>query len=65
MTSEQVEIIGKRPSDAARLAIVLRQTQWELDRVAFNLPEGRVTQHEREQLADALVTLAGLLRSAD
>ncbi|GAA2340663.1 hypothetical protein GCM10009854_16380 [Saccharopolyspora halophila] len=53
---------AKYPADNARLAVALRQAQWDMDDVAFNLPEGRVTPVEREKLADALVRLAEQLR---
>lgn len=48
-------------SEDARLAVVLRTAQWELDEVAFALPRGEVTQEQRARLARTLATLAGLL----
>jgi hypothetical protein len=48
-------------TDNARLAVVLRTAQWELDDVAFALPRGEVTDEQRARLAQTLATLADLL----
>ena len=45
-----------------QLAVLLREAQWEIDAMAFDLPAGRCTPERRERLADALVKLAELLR---
>ncbi|SFS54252.1 hypothetical protein SAMN05660874_01664 [Saccharopolyspora flava] len=47
---------------SAKFAVVLREAQWELDRVAFRLPRGEVSRAERHRLADALIELADVLR---
>lgn len=54
---EQVMLI-----DDGQLAVLLRTAQWEIDALAFDLPAGRCTSERREQLADALVKLAEVLR---
>lgn len=64
MNVQESRLIGKPQSPSAQLATVLRQAQWDLDHVAFNLPNGTVSQPEREKLADALTRLAELLRGA-
>lgn len=46
----------------ANFAVVLRETQWELDQVAFRLPRGEVSRTERRRLADVLTELAEQLR---
>lgn len=46
----------------AHLAVLLREVQWEIDAMAFDLPAGRCTPERRKQLADMLVTLADVLR---
>lgn len=48
-------------NDNARLAVVLRTAQWELDEVAFALPRSEVTDDQRARLAQTLATLANLL----
>lgn len=48
--------------DDGQLAVLLRTAQWEIDALAFDLPAGRCTPERREQLADALVKLAEVLR---
>ena len=60
-TTEQP--IGEAMRPLARVAVVLREAQWELDRIAFRLPRGEVTAAERAEPADTLVELAGLLRN--
>lgn len=47
-------------TDNARLAVLLRTVQWELDEVAFALPRGEVTPPQRARLAQNLATLADL-----
>lgn len=49
-------------TENARLAVVLRTAQWELDEVAFALPRGEVTDEQRARLAQTMATLADLLR---
>ncbi|WP_141921332.1 hypothetical protein [Halopolyspora algeriensis] len=49
-------------SRAARLAVLLRRAQWELDDVAHALPEGRVSGAQCRTLAEGLEQLAGALR---
>lgn len=44
--------------------MLLRQTQWMLDDVAFDLPAGRVTPQKRTELAEILEQLAELVRAA-
>ena len=46
----------------AQLAVLLRELQWEIDAMAFDLPAGRCTPERREQLADMLIMLADALR---
>ncbi|MBQ0926632.1 hypothetical protein [Saccharopolyspora endophytica] len=45
-----------------QLAVLLREVQWEIDAMAFDLPAGRCTPERREQLAEVLVKLAEVLR---
>lgn len=45
------------------LAVVLRQTQWELDHVAFGLPRGEITEEERTRLVHSLRELAYVLEA--
>lgn len=45
-----------------QLAVLLREVQWEIDAMAFDLPAGRCTPERREQLADVLVRLSEVLR---
>ncbi|GAA2332172.1 hypothetical protein GCM10009854_04220 [Saccharopolyspora halophila] len=47
---------------AANFAVVLREAQWELDRVAYRLPRGEVSSVERHRLAGMLTELADQLR---
>lgn len=61
----KIEPVGNPASPRAQLATVLRQAQWDIDHVAFNLPHGAVSQAERETLADSLTALAELLRGVD
>lgn len=65
MTRLHEQTIGERQSPTAQLATALRQAQWDLDHVAFNLPNGTAPRAERETLADALTALAGMLRNLD
>jgi hypothetical protein len=51
-------------SPEAQLAVLLRMVQWHLDEVAHNLPAGRATMAEREDLADMLEDLAGFVRAS-
>lgn len=44
------------------LAVVLRQTQWLLDELAHKLPAGQVPAVQRNEAADTLHSVAGLLR---
>jgi len=55
------EAIGNPISPEATLAILARQAQWEIDRVAFGLPEGKITTSECRSLADVLSGLSALL----
>lgn len=57
------QTIGEPTRPLARFAVVLREAQWELDRIAFLLPRDEVSATEREALADTLVELAELLRT--
>jgi hypothetical protein len=59
------ELIDNPSKPSSQLATVLRQAQWDIDDVAFNLLNGRVSRIEREDLADALAALADLLRGFD
>lgn len=61
--------MSQQISAGGRLAIVLRQCQWDLDAIAFKLPRNQnltdpVTEQDCKNLADQLEELAGLLRSA-
>lgn len=47
----------------SQLAVLLRQAQWALDDAAHDLPVGRATGGQREQLAATLETLALVLRA--
>lgn len=42
-----------------------RAMQWRLDEAAFELGGGRYTQHQRDELAADLMSLAEVLRSDD
>jgi hypothetical protein len=44
------------------LSVVLRQTQWALDDVAYRLPSGRMSTERCEELAVILEQVAALLR---
>ena len=57
------QTIGEPMRPPARFAVVLREAQWELDRIAFLLPRDEVSAAEREELAQTLVELAELLRN--
>lgn len=57
--------IGSPMCRSANFAVVLREAQWELDRVAFRLPRGEVSRTERRRLADALIELAEQLRDCE
>ncbi|MDI2032564.1 hypothetical protein QFW96_28350 [Saccharopolyspora sp. TS4A08] len=57
--------IGRPMCRSASFAVVLREAQWELDRVAFRLPRGEVSRAERHRLADALIELAEVLRDCE
>ncbi|PKW14419.1 hypothetical protein A8926_2032 [Saccharopolyspora spinosa] len=46
----------------AQLAVLARETQWELDEAAFELGGGRYTSDQRRKLADRLFGLAEALR---
>ena len=59
---EENRRIGRPMCRSANFAVVLREAQWELDRVAFRLPRGEVSRSERHKLADALAELAEVLR---
>ena len=52
---------GGVTSDKARLAVLLRRAQWELDDVAHTLPAGRCAPEDRVRLAELLVELAAVL----
>jgi hypothetical protein len=56
---EAVDVSARR---SVSFAVVLREAQWELDRVAFRLPRNEVSRVERHRLAGRLVELAELLR---
>lgn len=45
------------------LAVLLRSVQWHLDDVAHDLPAGRTTADQREELATSLEALAELVRA--
>lgn len=49
----------------ARLAVLARSVQWELDEAAFELGGGRYTYQQRRRLAEQLRVLAGELTSDD
>lgn len=52
-------------SPTANLAVVLRQAVWDLDHVAFLLPEGKISRDELDKLADNLVRLVEELRKTE
>ena len=62
---EENRRIGRPMCRSANFAVVLREAQWELDRVAFRLPRGEVSRSERRRLADVLTELADHLRDYD
>ena len=62
---EESRRIGRPMCRSAHVAVVLREAQWELDRVAFRLPRGEVSRDERHRLADTLAELAEVLREYD
>jgi hypothetical protein len=45
-----------------KLAVVLRETQWLLDELAYKLPAGEVSAEKRNEAADILQGVARLLR---
>lgn len=49
-------------TDAAALAVVLRQTQWLLADAARDVPAGQLTPERAEELACILDDLATLVR---
>ncbi|GAB2755628.1 hypothetical protein GCM10027174_34230 [Salinifilum aidingensis] len=49
-------------SPGARLAIVLRSAQWDIDEAAFRMPRGEVTAEECYRLAHGLEEVARQLR---
>lgn len=59
--SAEIRYIGSQMSPDARLAVVLRQLQWDLDSVAYRLPRGEVTVEERQKLSEQIRELASLL----
>jgi hypothetical protein len=56
---------GQGASPETQLALLLRMVQWHLDEVAHDLPAGRVTVAKREELADLLEGLGGLVRACE
>jgi predicted RNA-binding protein associated with RNAse of E/G family len=48
--------------EEGQLAVLLRQTQWLLDDLAYALPAGRVSAAKRNEAADILTSIASLLR---
>lgn len=50
-------------SREAQLAALARRAQWLLDQAAFDLPDGRCTREDRDQLAGLLDDLAAALRA--
>lgn len=46
-----------------KIAVMLRLVQWHLDDVAHDLPAGRVTSAQRDELAGLLEDVAGFLRA--
>lgn len=46
-----------------QLVVALRIAQWELDDVAHGIPSGHYDRKRLDSLADALETLADLLRN--
>lgn len=50
-------------SENARLAVLLRQAQWELDDVAHTLPANSCSPEACEHLAALLIELAGAVRA--
>ncbi|WP_372495432.1 hypothetical protein [Saccharopolyspora soli] len=62
MPAAKLAPVGRRLSDAAQLAIVLRQAQWDIDNLAFELPTDQAGTAECRKLADELTELATLLR---
>lgn len=61
--AEQPSPAGRGVPPAVALAAMLRLTQWHLDDVAHDLPAGRTTADQRQQLAHALANLAALIRA--
>lgn len=49
-------------SRGARLGVVLRQAQWEIDQIAFRMPRGEVSAEECYELAHGLEEVARELR---
>lgn len=49
----------------ARLALLARSAQWELDEAAFEIGGGRYTPEQRQRLAGQLIALAEELRGGD
>ncbi|MGH3620320.1 MAG: hypothetical protein ACRDQ5_00820 [Sciscionella sp.] len=43
------------------MTVLLRAAQWKLDDVAHDLPAGRTTDYQCQQLAELLIELASLL----
>jgi hypothetical protein len=50
-------------SPEVALGVLLRTVQWHLDDVAHDLPAGRTTTAQREELATSLEALAELIRA--
>lgn len=63
MTSDRPQPAGRDVPPEVALAVLLRTVQWHLDDVAHDLPAGRATAEQREELATSLEALAGLVRA--
>lgn len=47
----------------SQLSVLLRQTQWLLDDAAYDIPAGRYHQSKRDELANVLEYVAGVVRA--
>lgn len=62
--SESTPPATGQPLTDAQLAILLRETQWTIGDMAYDLPSGRVTPQARQDLAELLETLAATVRGS-
>ncbi|MGH3930810.1 MAG: hypothetical protein ACRDTF_12615 [Pseudonocardiaceae bacterium] len=47
----------------SQLSVLLRQTQWLLDDAAHDIPAGRYHLNQRDELANVLEYVAGVVRA--